>query len=86
MVFFVYIDEARGRAGTMMLNGSGHNRTKGKAERGKTPTAESKAKTEGGGQSMGVGRNVGQERMHGVDKMDTEGNSQETKHGDEQLS
>ena len=28
---------------------------------------------------MGVGRNGGQERMHGVDKMDTEGNSQEGK-------
>ena len=28
---------------------------------------------------MGVGRNRGQERMHGVDKVDTEGNSQEGK-------
>ena len=28
---------------------------------------------------MGVRRNEGQERMHWVDKMDTEGNSQEGK-------
>ena len=46
---------------------------------GETPTAEPMAKTEGGGQTMGVGRNGGQERMHGVDKMNTEGNSQRGK-------
>ena len=33
------------------------------------------------GQTMSVGRNGGQERTHGVDKMDTEGNSQEAKSG-----
>ena len=42
-------------------------------------TAEPKAKTEGGGQKMSVGRNGVQKRMHGVDKMDREGNSQEGK-------
>ena len=31
------------------------------------------------GQTMGVRRNKGQERMHRVEKMDTEGNSQEVK-------
>ena len=28
---------------------------------------------------MGMGRNEGQERMHGVDQIDTDGNSQEGK-------
>ena len=51
----------------------------GTAESGETPTAELKANTEGDGQTMYVGRNERQERMHGVDKMDTEGNSQEGK-------
>ena len=31
------------------------------------------------GQTMGVGRNGGQERMHFVDKMDKEGNSRDGK-------
>ena len=31
------------------------------------------------GQKMGEGKNWGQEKMHGVDKMDTERNSQEGK-------
>ena len=31
------------------------------------------------GQTMGVGRNEGQKRMHGVDEMDTEGNAKEGK-------
>ena len=47
-------------------------------ERGKMPTAVLKAKLQ---QTMGVERNGGQERTHGVDKMDTEGNSQEGKTG-----
>ena len=53
-------------------------RTKEIAERVETPTAELKAKREGGGQTMCLGRNGEQERMHVVDKMDTdrEGNSQ----------
>ena len=50
-----------------------------KREREETPTAELKAKIEGSGQTKGVCRNGGQERMHGMDKMDTEGNSQEGK-------
>jgi len=33
------------------------------------------------GQTMDVGRNGGQERMHKVDKMDGEGNTQEGKTG-----
>ena len=33
------------------------------------------------GQTMGVGRNVGKERMQVVDKMHAEGNSQEVKTG-----
>ena len=40
---------------------------------------EPKAKTNGGGQTMGVGRNGGQDKMHGVDNRDSEGNSQEEK-------
>ena len=48
-------------------------------EGGETPTAVLKFKTEGGSQTMGVRRNGGQERMLGVDKMDTEGNSQKGK-------
>ena len=48
-------------------------------ERWKTTTAQLKAKTEGGRQTMGVGRNWGQERKHDVDNMDTERNSQEGK-------
>ena len=48
---------------------------------GGTLTAELKDKIEGDRQTMGVGRIVGQEKTHGMDKMDTEGNSQEGKTG-----
>ena len=48
-------------------------------EREETLTAEPKAKTEGGRQTMGVRRNGRQEMMHGMDKMDTEGNYKEGK-------
>ena len=43
------------------------------------PTAWLKAKIVRLGQTMGVGRNGGQERMHEVDKMDIERKSQEGK-------
>ena len=47
---------------------------------GETPTAELKAELKGDlDKPWGVGRNEGQERMHGMDNMDKEGNSQETK-------
>ena len=75
-MFFVCTVEARGRASTLNRSGRKRNRR----ERGETPTAELKAKIEGDlDKQWGVGKNHVQERMHGVDKMDTEGNAQDGK-------
>ena len=53
---FVFGDifKARGRASMSTPNVSGQKEQK---REGETPTTELKAKTEGGGQKMGVGRN-----------------------------
>ena len=53
-------------------------------ERGRKGRGDTNSRVEGKdrgrfGQRMGVRRNGGQERMHGVDKMNTEGNSKEGK-------
>ena len=50
-------------------------------EKWETPTAGLKDKMEGLGQTMHVGRNEEQRRMHRVDNMDTESNSHERKTG-----
>ena len=74
--YFVHIVEAHERASTSALNGPGRNRTKGTVEREREgESINSRVERQYRGrprQTMGVGRNEGQERMHGVDKMDTE--------------
>ena len=66
------------------MNRLGHTRTKGTFERGvlaQTPTVGLNDKIDRDGKTMSVGSNGGggQERTHGVDKMDKEANSQEGK-------
>ena len=67
--------EVRGRASVSALNDSGHNRTKGIVEK---EGGNTKGRIEG--QDRGrLGQTMAVERMHGMEKMDTEGNSKKGK-------
>ena len=64
------------RVGARTLDGSGHNRTKGRAEKGGV-NANSRAEAQHRlRQTRDVSNDEGLVRMHRVDKMDTEANSQ----------